>query len=83
MEPVEMLVIDHVERVCPSVREARRRRATNGYPSSMRRVVLAMLAAAALRAQEVSPCNNTPAYSTCELVFEFKRGRRGQASGTL
>jgi len=30
-----------------------------------------MLAAAALRAQEVSPCNNTPAYSTCELVFEL------------
>ncbi len=32
-----------------------------------------MLAAAALRAQEVSPCNNTPAYSTCELVFELSQ----------
>ncbi|MCX6626595.1 MAG: DUF5060 domain-containing protein, partial [Candidatus Solibacter sp.] len=37
----------------------------------MRIVALAVLAAAALGAQEVSPCNNTPAYSTCELVFEL------------
>jgi hypothetical protein len=37
----------------------------------MRIVVLAALAAFVLRAQEVSPCNQTPAYSTCELVFEL------------
>ena len=32
---------------------------------------MALLAAAALRAQDAAPCNNTPAYSTCELVFEL------------
>src|SRR5664279_4823771 len=37
----------------------------------MRIVLLALVVAAALGAQEVSPCNNTPAYSTCELVFEL------------
>src|SRR5436305_12972002 len=37
----------------------------------MRIAVLAFAAVAALRAQDVSPCNNTPAYSTCELVFEL------------
>jgi hypothetical protein len=37
----------------------------------MRIAFLALAAAAALGAQEVSPCNNTPAYSTCELVFEL------------
>src|ERR1019366_889783 len=37
----------------------------------MRLAALALLAVAALRAQDVSPCNNTPAYSTCELVFEL------------
>ena len=37
----------------------------------MRIVLLALLVAAALGAQEVSPCNQTPAYSTCELVFEL------------
>ena len=42
-----------------------------------------MLAAAALRAQDVSPCNNTPAYSTCELVFELSEADGGQASRTL
>jgi Domain of unknown function (DUF5060)/Protein of unknown function (DUF4038) len=39
----------------------------------MRLAALALLAAAALPAQEVSPCNNTPAYSTCELVFEISQ----------
>ena len=39
----------------------------------MRIAALALLAAAALPAQEVSPCNNTPAYSTCELVFELSQ----------
>ncbi len=38
---------------------------------NMRIAALALLAAAALPAQDVSPCNNTPAYSTCELVFEL------------
>ena len=33
--------------------------------------LLAFVAAVALRAQDVSPCNQTPAYSTCELVFEL------------
>jgi hypothetical protein len=42
-----------------------------GYPKGMRIAFLALAAAAALGAQEVSPCNNTPAYSTCELVFEL------------
>ena len=42
-----------------------------GYPKGMRIALLALAAAAALGAQEVSPCNNTPAYSTCELVFEL------------
>ena len=37
----------------------------------MRIAALAVLAVAALEAQEVSPCNNTPAYATCELVFEL------------
>src|ERR1035438_5729237 len=37
----------------------------------MRIVLLALVAAGALGAQEVSPCNQTPAYSTCELVFEL------------
>ena len=37
----------------------------------MRIALLALAAATALGAQEVSPCNNTPAYSTCELVFEL------------
>ena len=37
----------------------------------MRIAVLAVLAVAALGAQEVSPCHNTPAYATCELVFEL------------
>jgi uncharacterized protein DUF5060/uncharacterized protein DUF4038 len=39
----------------------------------MRIAALALLAVAALPAQEVSPCNNTPAYSTCELVFEISQ----------
>jgi hypothetical protein len=37
----------------------------------MRTAALALVAAAALHAQDASPCNNTPAYSTCELVFEL------------
>ena len=37
----------------------------------MRIALLALVVAAALGAQEVSPCNQTPAYSTCELVFEL------------
>jgi hypothetical protein len=37
----------------------------------MRIAALALAGGAALGAQEVSPCNNTPAYSTCELVFEL------------
>ena len=37
----------------------------------MRIAALALLVAATLRAQDASPCNNTPAYSTCELVFEL------------
>ena len=37
----------------------------------MRIAALAVLAVAALGAQEVSPCHNTPAYATCELVFEL------------
>ena len=42
----------------------------------MRIAALALLVAATLRAQDASPCNNTPAYSTCELVFEIERERR-------
>ena len=30
-----------------------------------------VLAGLALRAQTTSPCANTPAYATCELVFEL------------
>src|SRR5689334_18472286 len=37
----------------------------------MRIALLAFVAATALRAQDASPCNNTPAYSTCEIVFEL------------
>ena len=37
----------------------------------MRIAALALLVAATLRAQDASPCNNTPAYTTCELVFEL------------
>jgi len=37
----------------------------------MRIAALAVLAVAALGAQEVSPCHNTPTYTTCELVFEL------------
>ncbi|MEO8595584.1 MAG: DUF5060 domain-containing protein [Candidatus Solibacter sp.] len=37
----------------------------------MRIAALAVLAAAALHAQDASPCNNTLAYSTCEMVFEM------------
>ena len=37
----------------------------------MKIAVLAVVAAAALGAQEVSPCNHTPTYSPCELVFEL------------
>ena len=37
----------------------------------MRIAALALLVAARLPAQDASPCNNTPAYTTCELVFEL------------
>src|SRR5437763_3167623 len=37
----------------------------------MRIALLVVVAVATLHAQDSSPCNNTPAYSTCELVFEL------------
>jgi hypothetical protein len=37
----------------------------------MRLAVWVVLTAGGMHAQEGSPCNNTPAYSACELVFEL------------
>jgi len=37
----------------------------------MRIAALVVLAAAALRGQDAAGCNNTPAYTPCELVFEI------------
>ena len=37
----------------------------------MRMAGLAALCAWAMHAQDVSPCNNTPAYAACDLVFEL------------
>ena len=42
----------------------------------MRIAVLALVAVRAIGAQEVPPCNQTPAYSTCELVFELSDAAR-------
>src|SRR5260370_35112088 len=55
--------------VCPRQGTPHSYACTMAILESMRIAALALLAAAALPAQEVSPCNNTPAYSTCELVF--------------
>src|SRR5437763_1616429 len=41
----------------------------------MRLAVLAMLPALALRAQ--TPCANTPAYTTCDIVFELSEKAAG------
>src|SRR5260370_34952922 len=59
--------------VCPRQGTPHSCACTMAILESMRIAALALLAAAPLPAQEVSPCNNTPAYSTCELAFELSQ----------